>query len=706
MRRTDEEGGIKSAIIITVGVSLLENLWYQNLVDSSKRTQYLNKAEILPVLKDNYEIFYGNFFDALNNNYNNPFQVDFPSAEIESFVYWLAEYDQINLKKIILLYTNTDKAKACACMIRDVICGLIKKCTYITNKMPGCEPDIVLQPFSFEVDNTEKFPEDVGTFINLIEEKIEALKKDNIRRVVLNITAGYKILVSISSLFAFLKDEIEVIYKHEDTKNLLRVPPLPLDWNYKLFDEYRSLVMRPGGINFVPPPQLAGLFNKRRAVWVKNEYGVFLTNLYDSERMKRFGLGKRLSRLLSPESQQKLNDHKLPQWIHLWIGDQIPETVEHSRAHSSRLLEYAADLIEVMFSDNENFLSDKELLILIYCFWLHDLGHTGLYYRLNKQVIPVGMYPSLVRKWHSFITFQQLMDGEYLDEEEKVVVSEICKYHRGRLPLKKGQKEELKKWQDSIFTDLALPPLEEHLETIRDTLVFSGVKIQENRILLLCALLRICDALDMQSDRVVDQHYWNVRKRRTREEVVHYLKHYERTKLLTGLTSDSYKRELEKLEGNLNECIKIWEKLDTWEKAQEVENIINQEIEDMLLRLIGQALEVPVTGGQTLGLDPEGLQVAAEQLSLLDRITFKMRQEAHFYKHSSVSLVYLTREAAKLWINMLFEPALGVAHKMKLAKEIWNELSNDNHNDVEDILEKAGIEFAGIKSEGIVLIKK
>jgi len=82
-----------------------------------------------------------------------------------------------------------------------------------------------------------------------------------------------------------------------------------------------------------------------------------------------------------------------------------------------------------------------------------------LRYQLDGIDIPIGMFPTLVRKWHSFVTHDLIENGFYLNEHEKEAVALICKYHRGRLPLLSGNKA----WRDTVFKPLEVAPLEDKM---------------------------------------------------------------------------------------------------------------------------------------------------------------------------------------------------------------------------------------------------
>ncbi len=676
----------------TVGISL------QNNILKSLGENYLPDD-----LEDSCNVCFPDFINDLNqDNPKNKFI--FPSAEIESLYYWLKDQQDIRIKEITLLHTKTEPSKKCSSVIETKIREMLEaKFVKYRNISAERELPINHEGFDFRVGESDKFSDDVAEFIMLLENKISEAKRIGSDRVVLNITAGYKILVSIFSLFGFLKDEIEVIYKHEDATTIIQIPLFPLTWDFKIFDEYRTLVKSDQKeIVFPPPTKFSALFRKAGDKWVKNAFGSMLSTLYDGGSLHRFGAGARLTSRLPENLKIDLNEH-LEKWVHVWVGDQIPETVEHSRAHSTRLLEYAADLLEKKYIGDKQFLEAEELYLLMCCFWLHDIGHIGLTYSINRIKLPVALFPSLVRKWHSYITFDLLMQGDYLNDNEKEAVAWPCLYHRSKLPLLSEGKSHV----DKIFKQLETIPLQAKLNR---ALPFKGREIKTERILLICALLRVCDALDIQSDRIVDESYWAVRKARTQNEVDYLMDSYERKAANLHKCDSSWNSVLENLKNEINNCREQWRRFpqlddsnNSWELAQRVEQSIEQKIEPLLLKSVARAYGMdksPDVDSYSEGIIDRSWQhiLLVDLLSILDRVAFKMRQEAHFFKHSSVKLVFLNgNEKGNYYINIIFAQGVNPKQKENIAREIWSEMV---HPHVKKILCDNGIYFIGIYSEG------
>jgi hypothetical protein len=713
----------KVAMLITVGISLLENVKDRIYNDPDIKNNVISKWNQLPSeekitqgIEDLYQLAYPSFQQDLKIYYNKLSNVSFPCAEVESFCYWLQEVAEnqkgrVNLAKVILLPTKTDKARKCAEQVEKLLRDVVLQSTLAQNARIGrpciehiCTP-LLLHPAEDAGEFAQQFTQDVAEFLQQVGNIVNDLRVNGFDQIIINITGGYKVLVAIFSSFGFVRQDtdVKVIYKHEDTKFLADVPPLPVAWDLKLFDEYRSLLRGRQDINFEPPSKLRVMFHQKGDRWERTSFAQVLQKIYETDRLRRFGVGARLMRWFRDNSFKKKLEEGIARWEHIWIGDQIPETVEHSRGHSIRLLEYAADLLEPKLRTDPNFLSDEELYLLICCLWLHDIGHTGLKFKVSgtKTTIPVGLFPSLVRRWHNFLSCDLIRSADYLPEDEREAVALLSKYDRGKLPLLTSEGQ----WKDKVFPQITVEPLE---KVIQNGLHFRNTIIPKNKALLLCALLRVIDGCDLQSDRVIDKNYWTERRQRTKAEVDYLWERLNQRWNFLSFCDNSYKNELKKIKEALEDCYNLWKEEGGWEKAQQVEEIIDNTIEPTIIWLIGVIVGVKVNdivGGKKYNCSgwksPDSMQkeILLDLLSLMARIAFKMRQEAHFFKHSQVKLVYITSHDDSYRFNMTFSEELGGItkdQKLALAKEVWMEVTKG----VQCVLRQGGISFEGVFSGG------
>ena len=699
------------AMIITVGTSLRDNI----------RKQIINKnhelkKEILQDLKDKevkveklitkyYDTYYSNFSEQLETGVK---ATNFPCAELQSFCFWLDQLDQkVDLKKILLLSTNTDESISCAKEIERILKEKVFNTNFAKNKIiiNGSEASDIIdtsEKFNLRMENTDYFSEDLSELMEIIRGQLTENEKNKVR-VILNITGGYKGVTPFFSLFGFLMDNIEMIYIHEDEKTLVRIPSLPLTWDFKLFDEYRTLVTSDNRfINYEPPGKFKMLFEKNGNKFQKNHFCETLQKIYHENRLKRFGYGMRLiqrlpneyRRILIPEENGQAGG--IYRWENIWMGDQIPETVEHSRGHSMRLMEYAASILEPCFRMNEKFLEDHELCCLICCLWLHDIGHTALTgtFDESKARVPVAIFPTLVRHLHHFLSDDLIKNLDSLPKDYRGAVAMISLYHRGKMPISELQNEDSKK--EKWGFGLNPKPLKEELS--RKPLFFGKKKLELDSAVLLCALLKFIDCLDFQSDRVVDDNYYQERKKRTELELSYLQETFKEKEELLDSCLDEKVNIIRELAQKNDEIFDVWKNLtgnlnDDWEKACRINEMIEKiNFPGQLSKTIQEILNDTK--------DPIEQFIFLELLSLIDKIGFKMSTHYHFLKHSRVKLVYLTSRESHgqiyFLIRMIFDQNFNISmeDKKKLAYEIWKEAEL-----VAPVLSDFGLYFDGIFDE-------
>ena len=407
-----------------------------------------------------------------------------------------------------------------------------------------------------------------------------------------------------------------MIYAYESSKDILNIPPLPLEWNLRYLDEFRiflSLEDLKEGQYEILPEKIKDLYEKRDTGYSKSALAKVLSEEYIKNRRRRFGYGAPLlGKIRDEDLRKKLEGYITGKWEHLWIGDQIPETVEHSRGHSLRLLELAYQLLEIVDLN----LSDCELFALISAIWLHDIGHSGLEYNYNGIDIPVWMFPSLVRDWHNLLSYNRIKKENYLEEKTTSdVIATISKYHRNKMPLIGDCP-----WNDKIFQDIKVEPLCEELNDKK----YCCYPLEPERVLLITALLRFIDGCDVQADRVVDEDYLYMRDKRTMEEIEVYKKSLE-----------TYKTMLECIDSELYQ--EVFEVIHKYEKDSKNRGSNNEKdlklLEGEILRKVREIL-----------INNKNCVEFLTPLSVADKIIFKLRQRFHFLKHSYIKLVYIIKE--------------------------------------------------------------
>lgn len=651
-------------IICTVGTSFLqqkENIKSKKFPSTDISAQLalrsLNQATIGEKLSEEEHPF-NRLFEELKNlkpntelgkrgeNYN-PKNPDFLPAELSSLYlfYWPdgnvpdGGHETNNKDTVVFLPSETNDSIFCACCLQK----------YLEEKEPLKSKISVVKIRKIEglqTKDTKRFEETALLELSRIlrEEIDSAHKKDD--NVVLNITGGYKSTPPYVTVIGNCFPEVDIIYLYEDSKNLVHLPPIPISFDLPTYRDYRAIInvlAQPGFtagkfLYKALPPNIKACFFKKRPEMKLNFFGETIIEKYKNEKISLTPYGKGLL-LLDRIKDSKLKEYLkgcINQWQHIWIGDKIPEMVEHQRGHTQRVLELAAELLYSILEENGNFLNDTELASLIGAIWLHDLGHSGERFKINGQEYIVKGFPSLIRDFHNLITYTILEEEEDKIFPERVEIAKnewetkngvtniedifnnikiISKYHRKWTPLISGKIDnEYKK--HCIKLTQAVP--------------------DNNKLQFLTALYRVLDACDTQIERTVDDAYIDTRKRVVNREVKILLNEKERLECNNEIQEfiknfDKDKTEkcaninLNSLSGNLSWILKEGE--DNKGKIDKYADCINC--------IVGNIKTCPDSGVS---------DTVKRWISCLDQILFKKRQPLHYEKHKGISAVMILPE--------------------------------------------------------------
>lgn len=131
---------------------------------------------------------------------------------------------------VVLLHTETDDGRECAEALRDVI----KEEFRVNTKILPVE--------GLQVADADRFRK-IGIhhlFRILREECVDWWQEDQEhRKVILNATGGFKAVVPYLTLFGVLH-RIDVVYIFERSDALIRLPPLPIHFDYERLSHARS----------------------------------------------------------------------------------------------------------------------------------------------------------------------------------------------------------------------------------------------------------------------------------------------------------------------------------------------------------------------------------------------------------------------------------------------------------------------------------
>jgi putative CRISPR-associated protein (TIGR02619 family) len=223
-------------IITTVGTSLFEN-YHKKYRDTAFESAYnfFKNKEISAKELDKQELRKKSLIDKFNSNYfKNNFDA---SAEIKSLIKLQEE-----LKEdfdIYLLHSDTALGRLAAEIIKDNIS------LYEEYGLKISRVDI--HPIeNLQIQNRQKFIQGMQELIN----NIYKISQNYWGNVVINITGGYKATIPYLTILAQV-NQCPIYYIFENTDALIQIPNIPIDINWKLFEDYWksfSLIEKSNGI--------------------------------------------------------------------------------------------------------------------------------------------------------------------------------------------------------------------------------------------------------------------------------------------------------------------------------------------------------------------------------------------------------------------------------------------------------------------------
>lgn len=611
-------------------------------------------------------------------------------AEISSILLFLKEdgycdYENssINVKNkklsydIHLLISGTDRCKFCARAIQYYFNKKLGNGTFI----PDDKLHIV-----------KNLSEDSSTFNNGLKElldKIDNINKNGYQERIINITAGYKGVIPYMVLSGMCYKNTRIIYLYETSRSIVEISKLPVNFDLAGWNDNRAFLRILNGttgiyntLDVLPIPED---FRNLFTIDVSNNYkvaytpfGDFLKGKYESAKAEKalseFGRGYILADLI----QDPIKKDKLKKWINnsqnIWYGDNIPETVDHSRGHCQRLLELAAQIIRPIEAvkrtqqQDYRFLSDDELIVLTIVLWFHDIGHAGremirnfndhLVIKLlqGEHVVPdidISDFPTINRDLHHILGFVNALKdiesinsfGFYVNEagkkeewflDHKYLTPAIYSYlyHRKSMPKNDGDKcfkyvfKDESNGDKNILGDIKInSPIP--ICWNRDGL--KGKDDNGIRLRFLAALQAFIDECDNSRERVGDEEF---KKRRTRQTEKEIKTEFERLKwLYPQLKHNGETDEIESLvqifknnEDGFYDDFKVM--MDGNSRIDLKTKIKDKKVEDLLNTLIEKCFNGKID------------LLFKETSMCLNKLIFKLIQNAHFDKSDAYSAVF------------------------------------------------------------------
>ena len=433
-------------------------------------------------------------------------------------------------------------------------------------------------------------------------------------------TGGYKLITSLVYIFSLIYG-VRAFYHHEGTEKVYDLPKLPVNWDYV------SLVLQSA--------RLMGLSRLTQAIFEAEDV---------NEIKKRIMYGEPVLERFPAGGYQDVLIKNLPTWQNLWIGDLIPETVEHSKSHSKRLLQRFDILLSSKMGERfferlalQGEEKEKFLFYLYASAYLHDIGHT---------VFRAGTYdfselPEVIREFHNVLTvwalenWKGLLGLNELGPDDLTAVKLVSLYHRKKMGLTHATHERSNKVSKSFGEKLLRTLIGWRDVPLVENEAFRKLDKSTQRIVLqVTALLKFLDELDVQADRVVDDNYMKVRLYRTKIESEHIIE-----KIDLSVLPEELKDLVQKIKSTLNHI--TLERIESLNGSSVQELSKRSKVHERVYEHLLQS-----------NLDISSLP---EYLKLVSKLVFKIVQFDHFRKHASVQAVIPLWDEAGLTVRIYTE---------------------------------------------------
>ena len=298
----------------------------------------------------------------------------------------------------------------------------------------------------------------INNWMNKIREIVQDLEKEGFTRIYLNITGGYKGTVPYSTLAGMLNPQnVRITYLFEDSEEIITIPTYPVGLDFRQWHE-NALRLRMAQVEtarkyFIPDLPVRNLIAPEGL----SAFGNALREQYETQLsddpIKVYSKDI-VSRLLHPEGPcvgGGMPDGETTDWdghaagklreiLHkmidrsgdiIWLGDKIPEMVDHAQRHHHDLLEFTELFLSPIFFYNPVFMNAHERFVLLSAVLLHDSGHAldmlsikackeieAIFGALKESGMPdeIPLFPCDVRGYHQYLAGIRLNDREMAEE--------------------------------------------------------------------------------------------------------------------------------------------------------------------------------------------------------------------------------------------------------------------------------------------------
>lgn len=520
-------------LIVSVGTSITDKDRMQkvfsykiNYIDYNKIDQEINVSEC-ENLQKYYRIFISQIDSILNDKKDSSklAKISQISAEIKTIYKFL---EKLNLLEKIKQNITIENVKV----------YLFPTFTYISYISALLIRHILIKYFNFKNENIKfvitknlkkandndfaklGLPEFISNMTDVIKKNI------NDSNIYIIPTGGYKALIPymvvLGLLFNTNENPIKINYIYEDSDSLLELPLLPININFtELKVNYQKIKIllssdNPKTEDFIKNESIKSLFVEKGGRYELNEFGKVVLDIYTwSEHKTPLDIQTLNMSILDKLKDPSSNNLLFEYFINLsnigskfWIGDKLPEMVDHALYHHDNLFVIADIILTYLFNKKNDFLNPKELFILLSAIYFHDWGHVLSYLDVNGEKIP--LLPNEIRDFHHILSYQRIRESykelyndlkwennpdgmlnNYLE-----LIGHVCLYHRKKMPLKNDKNNNY--YECTLNKQKYLP-----LENLINNLNFQGETINGKiDILFVTALFRIIDSLDTQYLRI------------------------------------------------------------------------------------------------------------------------------------------------------------------------------------------------------------
>ena len=518
----------------------------------------------------------------------------------------------------------------------------------------------------------EKSFKEIGLrkLIDTIAKLSQRLEEQEHDEVFIIATGGYKAESIYATLMGMLCNR-PIYYLHEDFQNNIDLPILPIQVDFDLWRENEALidvVLSLSKIEAEPyykslDERIKRLLDGSGSSYRWTPAGLVLDKAYnETSRWSQFqASGKSLlSHLNDDDLKKKYGDYLSELSEYIWVGDKVPEMLDHALKHHQNLFRFAKMFLVPLLDTDPCFMTSEEIYVLLCVILLHDCGHSlSAFPSVPKR----PLLPTEIRNWHHILGYERL-NPEYFKpteknerasllaeltslwkygpdggttgkklaqefwEDELETIATIGLYHRRRMPLT----EEKKEYKDipackKTFTPLAC-----------ECLYFQGCAFTES-VVKIAAIFRIIDSCDLQFSRAGTDQERNLRKEARDDDIEAEKKrtadaHKLMSVVLQRFNLNDIEKEVSAEIKKSGDLYSMKERGESKDKKKEDE--IEDEIEKHRKSVDCQIAKISDSDKKTIVHETVNLYREAS-----NRLNFKREQEAHFARTAKVKRVFI-----------------------------------------------------------------